>query len=548
MSTGWVNTIKRQGDELFGKRDPLLSLWQDIAENYYPERADFTTCRSLGDELARNLMTSYPVMARRDLGNLIGGMLRPNAKEWFHLGVRGAEKLDTEQRQWLEYVGGFQRRAMYDRNSQFSRATKEGDHDFAALGNACLSVELNPNRDGLLYRCWHLRDVAWVEDETGQVSTLHRKWKPTAQQLVRFFPRTVHQKVRDKLEKDPFCEINVRHIVMRTEDWEAINGDKKIRQPWVSVYLDCDHDHVMEVVGSWVRGYIVPRWQTVSGSQYGMSPAAVVGLADARLLQAMTRVLLEAGEKATNPPMIAVKDAIRSDIAIYAGGVTWVDAEYDEKLGEVLRPITQDKSGLGVGLEMLQDLRNQMAEAWYLNKLNLPPQGGPDMTAYEVGQRVQEFIRNALPLFEPLEQDYNGQLCEMTFELLLRNTPELTASIPRSLMGADVEFNFESPLRDAIERAKLGQFMEAQQVLATAVQLDPSAAHLVDAQKATREVLTAVAPAEWLRTERDVEQRVRQQAEAEQLQRAMDQMGEGAQTAKTLAEAQRIAGADAGVI
>jgi hypothetical protein len=548
MSTGWVNTIKRQGDELFGKRDPLLSLFQDIAENYYPERADFTNCRSLGEELARNLMTSYPVMARRDLGNLIGGMLRPNAKEWFHTAVRGVAKVDTEQKQWLEYMAGFQRRAMYDRAAQFARATKEADHDFSAFGNAVLSVEINPARDGLLYRCWHLRDCAWVEDETGQVSTLHRKWKPTAQQLVRFFPQTVHQKVRDKLEKDPFAEINVRHIVMRADDWEAVNGDKKIRQPWVSVYLDCDHDHVLEVVGQWVRGYIVPRWQTVSGSQYGMSPAAVVGLPDARTLQSMTRVILEAGEKATNPPMIAVKDAIRSDIAIYAGGVTWVDAEYDEKLGEVLRPISQDKSGMGVGLEMLQDLRGQMAEAWYLNKLNLPPQGGPDMTAYEVGQRVQEFIRNALPLFEPLEMDYNGQLCEMTFELLLRNTPELMASIPRSLRGADIEFNFESPLRDAIERAKLGQFLEAQQVLATAVQLDPTTGHLVDAQKATREVLEAVAPAEWLRTKRDVEQRVQQQAQMEQEQMAMQQMNQGAQTAKTLAEAQRIAGADAGVI
>jgi hypothetical protein len=547
MSTGWVNTIKRQGDELFGKRDPLLSLFQDIAENYYPERADFTNCRSLGEELARNLMTSYPVMARRDLGNLIGGMLRPNAKEWFHTAVRGVTKVDTEQKQWLEYMAGFQRRAMYDRAAQFARATKEADHDFSAFGNAVLSVEINPARDGLLYRCWHLRDCAWVEDETGQVSTLHRKWKPTAQQLVRFFPQTVHQKVRDKLEKDPFAEINVRHIVMRSDEWEAVNGDKKIRQPWVSVYLDCDHDHVLEVVGQWVRGYIVPRWQTVSGSQYGMSPAAVVGLPDARTLQSMTRVILEAGEKATNPPMIAVKDAIRSDIAIYAGGVTWVDAEYDEKLGEVLRPISQDKSGMGVGLEMLQDLRGQMAEAWYLNKLNLP-QGGPDMTAYEVGQRVQEFIRNALPLFEPLEMDYNGQLCEMTFELLLRNTPELMTSIPRSLRGADIEFNFESPLRDAIERAKLGQFLEAQQVLATAVQLDPTTGHLVDAQKATREVLEAVAPAEWLRTERDVEQRVQQQAQMEQEQMAMQQMNQGAQTAKTLAEAQRIAGAESGVI
>jgi hypothetical protein len=55
----------KQGDHLFGKKSPILNLWQEIAEQFYPERADFTVCRSLGDEFADHLMTSYPVMARR---------------------------------------------------------------------------------------------------------------------------------------------------------------------------------------------------------------------------------------------------------------------------------------------------------------------------------------------------------------------------------------------------------------------------------------------------------------------------------------------------
>ena len=47
--------------------------------------------------------------------------------------------------------------------------------------------------------------------------------------------------------------------------------------------------------------------------------------------------------------MIGVQEAIRSDIGLYAGGITYVDDVYDERAGEALRPINQDFSGLPFG-------------------------------------------------------------------------------------------------------------------------------------------------------------------------------------------------------
>jgi len=535
MSAARIQAVKKQGCQLFDKRFNLLNHWQDVAINFYPQRADFTTYRAIGEELMRDLMTSKPVIASRDMCNTFGTMLRPSQTEWFNIGTNQEGREDTQAKQWLEWATGVQKRAMYDRASLFTRATKEGDFDFGNFGQTCISVDMNRYGNGILYRCWHLRDVAWAENEEGQVDTVYRKWKPTAITLKRIFGDKIHANVARKLEKEPYCEINVWHVVIPTDVYMNMPGASKIRQPYVSIWLDVDNDHEMEVVGSWSKMYVIPRWQTVSGSQYAYSPAAVAGIADARTIQAMTRVLLEAGEKAVTPPMVAVQEMIRSDVNVYAGGITWVDSDYDERMGEVLRPITNDKNGIPIGMEMQRDIYFDIKEAFFLNKLSMPPQGGPEMTAYEVGQRVQEYIRNAMPLFEPMEADYNGQLCEVTFELLLRNgafgRPD---SIPRSIQGADIQFTFESPLREASNKAKANQYLEASQVLAQAVAVDPTVQYIMDSRKAVRDVLQAIAPAAWMRLEAEVDEMIEQEQATQEAAQALALMQQGADVASTL--------------
>lgn len=540
-----------RGDQLFEKRGSLMSLFQEIADNFYVERADFTITRSLGDNFAEHLTTSYPLMVRRDLGNSLGTMMRPTSIDWFHMRAMREEHEDQPAKEWLEWAGGLMKRAMYDRKSQFTRASKEADHDLAAFGQSVKSIELNRNADGLLYRCWHLRDVAWCENSEGQIDTVVRKWKPTVSQLCELFGERVHTNVKDKKvgpSSNPYAEVNVRHMVMPSEMYEASYEHGNIRSaPYVSIYLDVENQHVMEAVPQSYMMYVIPRWQTVSGSQYAFSPATVAALPDARLLQAMTLTLLEAGEKATNPPMVAVAEAIRSDISVFAGGVTYVDAAYDERLGEVLRPMTIDKSGIPFGRDMRGDVMMMLQEAFYLNKLTLPAHG-PEMTAYEVGQRVQDYIRQAAPIFEPLEHEDNGAICETTFELLMRyGAFGSHEDIPQSIRGKDIGFRFESPLHDAIERQKGQKYLEAKALLADAVSLDPTAMANWDATQALRDALFAIGtPPKWIRSEADMQEIAEQQAEQMAQEEMMANMQQGAVTAEQLGKAQQaLAGPEA---
>jgi len=532
-----IEQIHRLGGELFGKRSMLLSLWQALADQFYSERADFTTVRDLGREFASNLMTSYPTMARRDLGDAIGSMLRPTSKQWMHIRTQQWNKVDRDGKAWLEMATDRMTRAMYNRRTQFTRATKEADHDFATFGQAVIQITLNKAATGLLYRCWHLRDVAWRENDEQIIDTIFRKWAPACVDLIKLFPNTVHERVKERSVKTPYETVDVWHIIVPGEDYQG-KGGKTFTTPYVSIYYDVTNKCVMEEVGVKDTQYIIPRWFTVSGTQYAYSPATVAALPDARLIQSMTRTLLEAGEKAVTPPMIAVQEAIRGDVSVFAGGITYVDADYDERLGEVLRPMTQRIDGIPLGLEMTKDTREMIAQAFFLNKLALP-QPGNDMTAYEVGQRVQEYIRQAMPLFNPLEDQYNAPMCEMTFDVMQRagafGSP---FDMPASLRGQKIEFFFESPLHDAVGREKGQRFLEVQSMLAQAITFDPSTASIVDFPTTFRDVLDGIGiPAVWTRSEADTKAIAEKQQQQQQTQQLLANMQAGAGVAKDLGTA-----------
>ena len=525
-------------ESTFSKRITLHNLWQEISENFYVERADFTYQRSIGMERAINLLTSYPLQVRRNLGDSLSTMLRPTAKDWFHVGVQDLRiDKDIESRRWLEWSTQTQRRAMYDRASLFNRATKEADHDYAAFGNCVLSIQMNKARDGLLYRCWHLRDVAWLEDAEGKVGPIFRKWKPEARILNQLFRGKVHKNVVKMAEKTPTETVECMHMIVEAEQYD---GDARGKPFW-SIYYDGSNRVIIEAVPVNDSEYVVPRWQTVSGNQYAFSPAAICALPDARLLQAMMHTLLEAGEKLVNPPMIATQNVVRSDVAVYAGGITWVDEEYDERLGEALRPMTLDHRGMPMGIEMYTEGQKLLSQAFFLDRLTLPERA-PEMTAYEVGQRVQEYIRGALPLFEPMEQDYNAQVCEATFSLMLRNggfgSPH---DMPRRLRGAPIQFHFESPLHDAIEQQKGQKFTEVEALIQQAAQLDPHIGTIIDVQTTMRDVLEGIgAPATWIRSDAEAAELADQQ----KMQAAMNPQSI-AQTSQTLQNVQK--GAQAAV-
>lgn len=529
-----VKDLVKRSEDLYGKRGSLMSLWQEIADAFYCERADFTVKRHLGQDFAAHLTTSYPLLVRRDLGDQISSILRQD--EWFEISVDHEDHVGNPAREWLQDKTKVQRRAMYDIKSNFVRATKEGDHDWVAFGQCAISIDINWETTSLLYRCWHLRDVAWLEDENMQLCEVHRKWMPRPHELLRKFKGKCHANIEKRAKDDPFTPVNCLHVVMETAYWT----DKRPRGKYTSLYIDIDNQVIMEEVQRNSLGYVIPRWKTVSGSQYAFSPATVIALPDARLIQAMALSLLEAGEMAVRPPLMAVPDAIREDVQYFAGGITKVALEGDQQLKNVMAPVMEGRAGPGFGMDLMVDTRSQISSAFYINKLTLPPVDRA-MTAYETSQRVQEYVRQALPLFEPLNVDYNGEICEQTFNMLMAvGAFGPMEEVPEDLRGEDVKFKFRNPLQEASDRKKGSLLQMAQGLTVETLQLDSNATMMMDAPTALRDALNGIGvPAKWLRDEDEYEAMVQQKAASQQAQQQAADVQAQAEAAEQVGKAQQ---------
>lgn len=520
------------GDASFN-RGNLNALWQELALNFDPERAQFTEKRYEGEEFADHLSSSYPVLAHRELSNMLDEFLFPNDFFSIHVDDEDMDE-DDENRRYLEYITNIQMKAMMDPIADLITARGETSRDFITFGNGVIEFGKDSEGEALLFKNHPLWNSAWSKNANGKTDCFHLNWNPTARQLKQQFGNRVSKEVERALEKDPEKEFACRRAVLpaRLYDYKSKMGR---RYPFVSLYIERDTQTVLEEVGQTYFPYIVPRWRPGASAKcaVGTSMVTDVALPDGRNIQVVMRTLREAGESYVNPPLIAIGDAIRNDIALYPGGITIADIEYDERLGEVLRPITQNSSGFPIGLDIATALKEDIRNAFFLDKIQLP-EITHQMTATEVRRRIQEHIRAASPISKPIQKEYLHPLCDGVFQLLMTEGAFPVEHMPEALQERDIKFKFRSPLDELAEQNEADVFIDVRDtILLPSAQFDPSLMEIADLEKSTRDAMRAKGwKADWFKPKEAVMDRRAQMEQEAQAAKMMEEIGAAGQVAE----------------
>ncbi|AVX04230.1 hypothetical protein MXMO3_01704 [Maritalea myrionectae] len=538
-----ANRLKNTGDTLFNKKSEWDELCQEIAEHFHPLRADFTTSFNLGTDFQTDLMESTGVQARETLGNAPNAMLRQG--NWFraHTGIETIDDVPTNEK-WLEKATKRFRQALYDRRANFVGATIEADHDWVTFGNPVLCVQTDSGREHLIFKAYHPRDCAWMENERGEVDHLHRKAPMTARAIMKRYPKTAHDTVKQLATEDGSKHVQVRQVVLPVDELNYDKDDRRKKfgdNEFASIYIDCDNSVVLSESGLKRFNFVVPRARRAGRFPQGFSPMTVVALPDSRSLQVVTETLLETGEKAVDTPILGNANVFRDNLNFYAGGFTSVDLGEGTKLSDQVMQLPPS-GDFNVGLRMQEDYRRMIHEAFLLNKLFLP--NVREMTAFETAQRMEEFRRAALPFFGPIEAEYHSPLLDVSFDMALELGifKDLISEMPDELQDVDVIFDFESPLREVDGAKNLAAFKEGLQITAAAAQVDQSVTKSIDWSKAYDDAMRgAGAKAEWFSDEDQVQDDKQADKALQAIEQAAVLANSGAQVTQNVAEAEMAA-------
>lgn len=533
--------IKRW-EKLSGGRDTWLSHWEDLARVMLPRRLGFTTSPVNGDRRTEELYDGTPMQAARGLANAIGGMLRRD--KWFHLKTEDASS--DEAKAWIADTEQRMRDALENTKARFRQATGECDLDLVVFGTAEMFIGESRRLGNLLFQSLHLKDGCVLYSDEGEAEGMFRAREYTIRQAIKEFGEDrLSEATRKRLgeNREGVLDEKIRflHAVVPRE--EGHKGALLSRNlPFTDTWIEIDAKHEVRSGGFHEFPFVVPRWDTSSGEDYGRSPG-MIALPDAATLQAMGETMLVAGQRAADPPLMAPNDGSFAEANTFPGGISYYDVETAAAIGGK-NPFFPLDTGAHMPLtrDMQLDTRSQIFAAFFRNVLNLPVEG-PEMTATEVIQRKEEFIREIGPVFGRLETDYTAPMVMRAFMIMLRGGGFLP--IPEELQGRNVRFEYESPVkkvRQQVEAAAARLWVAEHIDAATATQR-PEILDVINFDAYSRFTHDANGLPPSIINGTDQIEAIRQQrAEQMQAMQEAQQMQQAADIGKTAADAAKSAG------
>jgi len=508
-----VDQLNRRYEKLLAQRSNWEKHWQDLADYLLPRKADITKKRTQGDKRTELIYDSTGIHSVELLASSLHGMLTSPANPWFSMRYRDLDlEQDDEANEWLEGCVDLLNKAL--QRSNFQQEIHELYYDLVVFGTGCLFIEYDPN--GLRFSARNIGEITIAANAEDRIDTVYRCFEMTARQIAqRFEGVTLPDRVEKDLEKNPYNEHEIVHAVYPNEGQSSV-----FNKPIISIYYHKETKTLLGQGGFDEFPFCVPRFNKDSTGNYGRSPGMSC-LSDVKMVNRMSEVSIRSAQKQLDPPLMVPDDGFLLPVRTTPGALNFYRTGTRDRL-EPLQAGAQNP----IGLNMEEQRRNAIRSAFYVDQLQLNE--SPSMTATEVLQRNEEKMRLLGPVMGRLQSELLQPLIQRSFQLMLRNG-ELPVP-PESLQGQDIDIEYVSPLAKAQKMTDLQSMMRGLEIMLQLAEVAPVMDYLDENGLVKYLIDVAGIPARVIRSDDEVADIRKQQAEQAQLAAEQQQQAQSAET------------------
>lgn len=527
-------------------RQPWLTRWQELAEYYLPDQADYNRTGAQAEKRMTKVHDSTQIVANEMLAAALFSHAVNPAIKWFELrAYRDGQEVEGQAvKAHLERERDIALREMQAPGTGFVTNIFQVFSCLPIIGTGPIFTGWNRTQDCLSFQARHMGEIAIREGVDGMVEGVFREFSLPARQLAakwgkeRLSPAT-QKKCDNPRQRDE--KVKVLHVVQPRSDRDTRSA-RPDQMPVASVYIELDQKHVIENSGWPEMPFAVPRWKTGPGESYGRGPGWTC-LSDVKVLQAVVRDTTTYVQKMSDPNLLAPDDGFIGPYRSRPGGVSYYRAENQGDQYRWWEPGGDPNAVIGYA----EKIRDRIRLGFYLDLFDFQPQGQP-LTATEATLRNDRNLR----LLGPLLSRLHGELLApvvMRVRGLLQRAMRLPPP-PPELAGAEIRPFFISPIAVAQRQVDLQSIYRAIEIDQAIAAVAPNAPPVADWEEARRYAFDiAGVPAHLIRSREEIAADKQSAAMLAQAQAAAAAANVGSQAALNVAKArQTVAATEGGVI
>lgn len=490
------------------------SIWQAIKDIMLPTKSDPLNESSPGEAKFNQIFDSTAMVSLEDLASALHGMLSNPTSFFFGL-TTGEPDFDNddEVRLWIQDV--VRKMHMVLNNSNFQTEVHEYYLDLVGFGNGPLLMEEDVN-DIVRFSERPLKEITIKENSKGRIDTFYRHFKLSPRGFYdEFGEENVPDFIKEQYKDGKTVEHEVIHAVYPKE---LAGYDSKSKFPFISQYILKEKKKDILVKGYREFPLVFGRWTKTAGESYGRG-CGEKALPEAKTLNEMVKTTVRGAQKVVDPPLQMPDDGFILPLITRPAGVNFYRAGSQDRV----EPIFND-SRVDFGFQVIEQKTMKIREAFYVDRLKL--RDGPQMTATEVNERIEQALRFMSPMLGRQQAEFLSPMVMRLYGICERRG--LFKPAPAKLKNKSLKIYYSSVMAAAQRMSEMTQIQRTFQAMAPLVAVNPMVMDLINADKTAKHIAKLQNfPQECLNNEREIAgvRQARQEAQANAQAQAEAQTG-----------------------